>query len=172
MRPLLTVALCTHNHADRLRRTLSDLSRLRHPEHPWEFLVIDNGSTDGSQRIATEAGARVVNVETKGYGSALMHGIAEARDLLADAGLPLGAAHALQHRIGGVLHQAAATGAGQASNRRLPQMGLIRGAQRQPRPTAHVANTAHSVMCKPEMDTRCATPVARNTSQSALSSPD
>mgnify|MGYP006182084901 CR=1 FL=1 len=72
MRPLLTVALCTHNHADRLRRTLSDLSRLRHPEHPWEFLVIDNGSTDGSQAIAETRGARVVPVAERGYGAALL----------------------------------------------------------------------------------------------------
>ena len=40
-----------------------------------EIVVADNGSVDGSQKIALEAGARVVNVERKGYGSALMGGI-------------------------------------------------------------------------------------------------
>jgi glycosyltransferase involved in cell wall biosynthesis len=40
-----------------------------------EVIVADNGSTDGSQEIATKAGARVVNVPQKGYGSALMGGI-------------------------------------------------------------------------------------------------
>jgi hypothetical protein len=44
-----------------------------------EVLVADNGSTDGSQAIAERLGARVVNVQAKGYGSALMGGIAAAR---------------------------------------------------------------------------------------------
>jgi glycosyltransferase involved in cell wall biosynthesis len=44
-----------------------------------EILVADNGSTDGSQRIATQLGARLVNVPTAGYGAALMGGIAVAR---------------------------------------------------------------------------------------------
>ena len=44
-----------------------------------EVLIADNGSTDGSQAIAEKLGARVVNVQAKGYGSALMGGIAAAR---------------------------------------------------------------------------------------------
>jgi glycosyltransferase involved in cell wall biosynthesis len=44
-----------------------------------EIIIADNGSTDGSQAIAEAAGARVVAVEAKGYGSALMGGIAAAR---------------------------------------------------------------------------------------------
>ena len=44
-----------------------------------EVVVADNGSTDASARIATESGARVVSVATRGYGSALMGGIAAAR---------------------------------------------------------------------------------------------
>ena len=44
-----------------------------------EVVVADNGSTDGSQRIAEELGARVVPVERRGYGAALTGGIAAAR---------------------------------------------------------------------------------------------
>jgi hypothetical protein len=44
-----------------------------------EVVVADNGSTDGSQRLAEDAGARVVNVKDKGYGNALMGGILAAR---------------------------------------------------------------------------------------------
>jgi glycosyltransferase involved in cell wall biosynthesis len=40
-----------------------------------EIIVADNGSTDGSQVIANELGARVVPVARKGYGSALIGGI-------------------------------------------------------------------------------------------------
>ena len=44
-----------------------------------EVLVADNGSTDASQDIACAAGARVIDVPTKGYGAALKAGIAAAR---------------------------------------------------------------------------------------------
>jgi glycosyltransferase involved in cell wall biosynthesis len=44
-----------------------------------EIIIADNGSTDGSQAIAEAHGARVVPVEAKGYGAALMGGIAAAR---------------------------------------------------------------------------------------------
>ena len=44
-----------------------------------EIIVADNGSTDGSQLIAEELGARVVDVARRGYGSALIGGIAAAR---------------------------------------------------------------------------------------------
>jgi len=44
-----------------------------------EIIVADNGSTDGSQRIAEELGARVVDVQRRGYGSALIGGIDAAQ---------------------------------------------------------------------------------------------
>jgi glycosyltransferase involved in cell wall biosynthesis len=44
-----------------------------------EVIVADNGSTDGSQSIAEGLGARVVPIQTRGYGSALRGGIAAAR---------------------------------------------------------------------------------------------
>ncbi|MGH7719845.1 MAG: glycosyltransferase family 2 protein, partial [Gemmatimonadaceae bacterium] len=44
-----------------------------------EVVVADNGSSDGSQEIARRLGARVVPVSERGYGSALMGGIAASR---------------------------------------------------------------------------------------------
>jgi Glycosyl transferase family 2 len=44
-----------------------------------EVLVSDNGSTDGSLQIATDHGARVVAAPIRGYGGALMAGIAASR---------------------------------------------------------------------------------------------
>lgn len=44
-----------------------------------EVIIGDNGSTDGSIEIAERAGARVVHVKSRGYGNALIGGIASAR---------------------------------------------------------------------------------------------
>ncbi len=44
-----------------------------------EVLIADNGSTDGSQQLAADAGARVVEITQRGYGSALLGGIRAAR---------------------------------------------------------------------------------------------
>jgi len=52
---------------------------LRGHDISGEVVVADNGSTDGSQQLATDAGARVVPVSEKGYGNALMGGIVAAR---------------------------------------------------------------------------------------------
>jgi glycosyltransferase involved in cell wall biosynthesis len=44
-----------------------------------EVLIADNGSSDGSQLIAEENGARVVAIAERGYGAALIGGIGAAR---------------------------------------------------------------------------------------------
>jgi len=64
------------------------VAALRDNNVAGEVVVADNGSTDGSQKIATDEGARVVNVPTRGYGAALIAGIEAARGkyiLMADA---------------------------------------------------------------------------------------
>ena len=43
-----------------------------------EIVIADNGSTDGSQALATELGARVVAVKDRGYGAALIGGCTAA----------------------------------------------------------------------------------------------
>jgi hypothetical protein len=53
-----------------------------------EVVVADNGSEDGSQQLARDAGARVVDVPVRGYGAAIRAGIDAAHGryvLMADA---------------------------------------------------------------------------------------
>ena len=46
---------------------------------PYEVIVADNGSTDGSQQLAASAGAVVIDVPERGYGAALRAGIQAAQ---------------------------------------------------------------------------------------------
>ena len=55
------------------------LTAFRAADIRGEVVVADNGSTDGSQGVAADRGARVIQVEIKGYGSALRSGISAAR---------------------------------------------------------------------------------------------
>jgi glycosyltransferase involved in cell wall biosynthesis len=76
----LSVVMPCLNEADTIAVCVDKaLKAMREGNIEGEVLVADNGSTDGSQEIATGHGARVVNVADKGYGNALMGGIAEAR---------------------------------------------------------------------------------------------
>lgn len=52
---------------------------LRSREIMGEVLIADNGSSDRSRELAAAAGARVITVPEKGYGSALRGGIAAAK---------------------------------------------------------------------------------------------
>ncbi|MBI4397666.1 MAG: glycosyltransferase [Candidatus Omnitrophica bacterium] len=46
--------------------------------HADEVLVVNNQSTDQTARVAEEAGARVLNVQLKGYGDTIRYGLAQA----------------------------------------------------------------------------------------------
>ena len=68
------------NEADTLERCIAKAQRaLQEEKILGEIVIADNGSTDGSTVIARRMGARVVQVDAKGYGNALMGGIGAAQ---------------------------------------------------------------------------------------------
>ena len=76
----LTILMPCLNEAETLARCIQKaLAGVERVGLRGEVLVADNGSTDASVAIAQEAGARVVTVKEKGYGSALRSGIEAAR---------------------------------------------------------------------------------------------
>jgi glycosyltransferase involved in cell wall biosynthesis len=76
----LSVVIPCLNEADTLEICIAKAQQaLSEYKIAGEIIVADNGSTDGSQAIAVRMGARVIHIEAKGYGSALMGGIAAAR---------------------------------------------------------------------------------------------
>nr|WP_315458591.1 glycosyltransferase family 2 protein [uncultured Sphingorhabdus sp.] len=64
---------CMANALDALSRLRTELGL------SGEILIADNGSTDGSQALATELGGRVVDVHERGYGAALIGGCRAAQ---------------------------------------------------------------------------------------------
>ena len=80
-----TVALCTHDHADRLERTLVDLRKLRAPQAPWELVIVDNACGDATPsllaREAWPAGwqVRVIREEKLGLSNARNCALREAQ---------------------------------------------------------------------------------------------
>ena len=76
----VSVVMPCLNEADTLDSCIEKAQRALREHHiSGEIIVADNGSTDGSQVIAARMGARVVHVKARGYGNALMGGIAAAR---------------------------------------------------------------------------------------------
>jgi glycosyltransferase involved in cell wall biosynthesis len=80
-----TVALCTHDHADRLVRTLADLRKLHMPEAPWELLIVDNACSDATPSLLareqwlTGWKVRVVREEKLGLSNARNCALREAQ---------------------------------------------------------------------------------------------
>jgi len=75
----VSVVMPCLNEADTLSNCIAKAQQSFRTHHIiGEVIVADNGSTDGSQDIAARMGARVINVDAKGYGNALMGGIAAA----------------------------------------------------------------------------------------------
>ena len=78
--PEVSVVIPCLNEADTIEIVIREAQEgLARGQIAGEILVADNGSTDGSPELARAAGARVVPVASRGYGNALMGGIADAR---------------------------------------------------------------------------------------------
>jgi glycosyltransferase involved in cell wall biosynthesis len=78
--PEVSVVIPCLNEADTIAIVIGEARRaLDAAAIAGEVVVADNGSTDTSRELARAAGARVVPVTSRGYGSALMGGIAESR---------------------------------------------------------------------------------------------
>ncbi|MDR0500797.1 MAG: glycosyltransferase family 2 protein [Coriobacteriales bacterium] len=76
----LTILMPCLNEAETLATCITKaMDFLRHNNVLGEVLIADNGSTDGSQKIAHQMGARVVNVPVRGYGAALITGTSNAK---------------------------------------------------------------------------------------------
>jgi glycosyltransferase involved in cell wall biosynthesis len=78
--PEISVVMPCLNEAETLAVCIEKAQRtFRNNGIRGEVIIADNGSSDGSVAIAERMRARVVSVAAKGYGSALMSGIAAAR---------------------------------------------------------------------------------------------
>ena len=76
----VSVVMPCLNEADTLETCIRKAQQaMREHGIAGEVIVADNGSSDGSQAIGLRMGARVVDVPLRGYGNALMGGIAAAR---------------------------------------------------------------------------------------------
>ena len=80
--PTVTVLLAVYNGEKWIRAKLASIRELHYPRDRMEVLVISDGSTDGTERIAAEFaadGVEVLRVAHGGKAAALNAGIARAR---------------------------------------------------------------------------------------------
>ena len=78
--PYLTILMPCLNEAETIATCIKKAAAfLERAKIKGEIVVADNGSTDHSVQIAEDLGARVVPVQTRGYGAALIAGIAAAK---------------------------------------------------------------------------------------------
>jgi glycosyltransferase involved in cell wall biosynthesis len=89
--PLVSVVIPCLNEAASIERCVQTASEaLSRAGLTGEIVVADNGSEDGSDELATGAGARVIREPRRGYGSAYLAGFEAARGkyiVMADADL-------------------------------------------------------------------------------------
>ncbi len=82
----LTLSICTHNHLAALKQTLAGLHDLRPPRKPWELLIVNNASSDGTGDWLTQSGwqrtdinCRVVQEDQLGVAHARNRALTEAK---------------------------------------------------------------------------------------------
>ncbi|MDY0042027.1 MAG: glycosyltransferase, partial [Desulforhabdus sp.] len=75
--PGISVVVCTYNGGRTIRDCLDGLRKLEYPN--FEVVVVNDGSTDGTGRIAEEYGFKVITTENRGLSSARNTGMREAK---------------------------------------------------------------------------------------------
>jgi len=73
----ITVLIPVLNEADNIGRVIADIPQ----DLNAQIVVVDNGSTDGTPKIAKQAGATVLYESRRGYGSACLKGLAYLSEL-------------------------------------------------------------------------------------------
>jgi GT2 family glycosyltransferase len=74
--PRMSVVVCSYNGARTLGECLRGLGRLDYPD--YEVIVIDDGSTDATSRVAVEHGVRLIRTENRGLSRARNTGMEAA----------------------------------------------------------------------------------------------
>ena len=80
---MLSVIMCTRNRAEQLRRVLDSAAAMRVPQDlSWEFLLVDNGSTDHTAEVVASFADRLpirrIEQPVPGLSNARNAGVAEA----------------------------------------------------------------------------------------------
>jgi glycosyltransferase involved in cell wall biosynthesis len=75
--PAISVALCSYNGSRVIRRCLEGLARQDYPD--YEVIVIDDGSTDDTARIAAEFDVTLIKTPNQGLSAARNEALARAR---------------------------------------------------------------------------------------------
>lgn len=75
MNEKIMVIIPAFNEADSIARVINDIPK----ELVYEIVVVDNGSIDGTERKARDAGATVLSEDRRGYGFACLKGIDYAK---------------------------------------------------------------------------------------------
>jgi len=78
-RILISVIIPALNSANTIRKTLSSIFSGEKPQKPFEVLIVDNGSTDGTLEIVKEFPTRVCGCKKRGIGFARNRGIKKAK---------------------------------------------------------------------------------------------
>lgn len=83
-KPYISIVIPALNEADVIQRCLLSVNNLNYPKDLYEVIVVDNGSTDGTQNIALECGALVFEFPDVKIGRLRNLGVEQAKgDIIA-----------------------------------------------------------------------------------------